>query len=164
MTQLAYSLDPDIAREGSLAHLDPGRFIVTGIASEPIAPGRLVIANGANKGMALPLSAANITGAVLVGGISILDASVEPTLADLPLYDIGKAFGVLRRGRIYVRSEDVIAAPGAVYVRFQNGSGVNPIGRFSGTTHADKGLLAGARWLTTTSAVDQLALLEIAIP
>ena len=160
--QLTYGIDPDRAREGSLADIQNG-YIVTGIADDPIEPGRVVIANGDDKTMRLPAAAIDITGSI-VGGIAMLDASVEPTSGTNPLYPPESAFPVVRKGRIWCRSEDVIAAPGPVYVRFQNGSGTNPIGRVSGTTHADKGLLAGARWLTKTTAVNQLALLEINIP
>lgn len=167
MTQLAYSIDPDVAREGSLRDLDPGRYIESAIAGEPIAPGRFVLRNASapsNKTVLLPASAADITNSFLAGGVSVLDASVERTPNDDALYGQYSAFPMIRKGRIWVVSEDTIAALGGVYVRFQNGTGVLPIGRFSSVTHADKGLLPNARWLTTTSAPGQLALLGIDLP
>jgi hypothetical protein len=74
-------------------------------------------------------------------------------------------FNVLRKGRIVVRAEVAVAIGDPVFVRHTVNGGTTAVGRFrnnADTARADQ--VTAARWVTSTSGADQLAVLEINLP
>ncbi len=84
----------------------------------------------------------------------------------LAQYDANKAISVLRKGRVWVKSESIITniITNGVFLRHTVNGALIP-GQFridADTARADQ--ITTARWLTTTAAINQLALLEFNIP
>ena len=81
-------------------------------------------------------------------------------------YKANTAISVLRKGRIWVKSESIITniLTDGVFLRHTANAALIP-GQFridADTARADA--ITTARWLTTTTAINQLALLEFNIP
>lgn len=81
-------------------------------------------------------------------------------------YKANTAISVLRKGRVWVKSESIISniLTDGVFLRHTVNAALIP-GQFridADTAKADE--ITTARWLTTTSAVNELALLEFNIP
>lgn len=164
MVQLAYSDDPSLAREGLKGYGDDSSFIASRLAASGGIPvGRLVTfdAGGDVEIGYLPSAAADVTDNPI--GISLLDSSREQTVVTSdPLYPEGCSVPLLRRGAVWVISEDIVTAPGPVNVVFQNP--VSGLGAFRFTASADTAVLGNARFMTITSAINELVLVEINNP
>lgn len=101
-------------------------------------------------------------------GVALHTHSSSATLAGVRLYIAGEAISLLRRGRVWVKSEDVItinsiaSLTSPVYLRHTaNGAGKIP-GNFLTTADSSKATaLTNCKWLTETTVVNDIALLEI---
>lgn len=129
--------------------------------SSPIPFGRgLMQALTDAEKIALP----NLTGFMLAG-VSVQSQQYTDNDGDAEYRD-GVAVSTLTKGRIWVKAEDTITSlDDAVYLRHTANGAVNVPGRFrtdADTAKAD--VIANARWLTLTTAINQLAILEINLP
>jgi hypothetical protein len=131
----------------------------TRIAEEIISPGRCVTGVGATneKGVNLPTTSAGVTTAGLVG-VSMFNTAKSEATSD---YAENEPLTLVIQGRIWVRAEDVVSDGGDVYVRFQDGD----LGRFrSDTDGGDAAQLPSAKFRGSTSAVDELVVVELNLP
>ena len=116
----------------------------------------------ATEGLAALPSATGFT----FEGISVMIHKAIPNSTGEAQYEIDEAISVLRKGRIWVLSESIVNPSSPVFLRHTVNGGTTAPGRFridADTARADD-ISANARWLTTTTAIDQLALLEINLP
>lgn len=99
-------------------------------------------------------------------GISSHSQIARPNDDGIAKYEDGISIPVLTKGRIYVLAEDAITSlDDAVYLRHTANGAVNVAGRFrtdADTARADQ--ISNARWLSLTTGVNQLAILEINMP
>lgn len=156
--QLDYN---DLAKavEGGLA--DAGfTDLVTRYADVAIAFGKGLVTAGPDKS-ALP----SATGFVF-DGVAIMKHKAQQNSTNSAQYEANEAISTMRKGRVWVLAEQQITSvDDPVYLRHTANGGTTAPGRFridADTSNAD--LISQARWLTTTTAADELALLEINIP
>lgn len=146
--------------EGGLGDSSFGMEIVSRKAAVAITFGKGVIAT-ANEGETTLPSA---TGFIFTG-VSIQSQKAQTNAAAAAQYNIDDAVPVLRKGRIWVLAETVVDPTQPVYLRHTANAGTTAPGRFGNTADtANADQIANARWLTKTTAIDQLALLEINMP
>lgn len=133
---------------------------IANVTGNPIPFGRGVVAGATPPLGVLP----SITG-FLFEGISRHKAKVAPNDGTGAKYEAGEAISVVRKGRVWVLAEDVIALDDDVYLRHTLGGADQVPGRFrtdADTARADQ--ITNARWVSVTSGVNELAQLEINIP
>lgn len=145
--------------EGGLA--DSGHHdLVTRYADAAIPFGRGLVAVGPDKS-ALP----SATG-FMFDGVAIMKHKAQTNADNEAEYEANEAISTLRRGRVWVLAEqEVTSVDDPVYMRHTANGGTTAPGRFridADTDNADE--ITNARWLTTTSGADELALLEINTP
>lgn len=165
MSQTAYSLAMTVSTIGQLA--DAGENdIVTGDNSgtgEVALFGHLMSWGAANNQIVRPAAAGSITATKKIAGVVVAgqDIPSDSTVTD-PQYPIKSAVPCLRKGRIWVRSEDAVTVgTTGVFVRY---AGTGNLGAFRATTVMSEAAEipeGSARWLTNTTAANQLAILEI---
>ena len=157
--QTSYDNNLDAAVEGGLA--DAGHHdIVSRFSAAEVLFGQGLAVVGENES-AQP----SATGFVFEGVALKVNLPLDNTTG-LASYKANTAISVLRKGRVWVKSEDIISAvTDDVFLRHTaNGAGKDP-GQFrtdADTAGADQ--ITTARWLTTTAAANELALLEFNIP
>lgn len=84
-----------------------------------------------------------------------------PSSSNNEVYEDNDSMPVLRRGRIWVVSEDACNPNEAVYARCASGSGGSVLGKFRTDDDSNTAIaVPGARWLTSASA-GGLAVLEV---
>lgn len=159
MTQLTYgALVKGI--EGGLGDSGHNDIVTRRHATLAVLFGRGVIRNAVEGEVANP----SATGFVFEG-IAVATQIAKPNATGVAQYDAKTAIPVLRKGRIWVLAEQAVNPSSAVFLRHTANAGTTAPGRFRAdidTAGADA--ITNARWLTTTTAADQLALLEINIP
>lgn len=131
----------------------------TRIAEEAILPGRCVTGVGAtiDRGVLLPTTALGVTTAGLVG-VSMLNPYKSEVSSE---YAEKEPLTRVTQGRLWVSSEDIITEGGDVYVRFQGGT----LGAFrSDSDSGDAALLPGAKARSSTTATNELFVLELNLP
>jgi hypothetical protein len=155
MSQTSYSQSPSVAYEGQV---DDAREVIDCIVNSTngaVKFGRAVTfrtlpAPGAVPTIELPDATGEITGEGFAG-IVIKDHNVE--IADgsteFSGYTTGQVCSVLRRGRIYVKSESAISSRQQLFARF-SAAGAEELGalRHDADT-ADAVAIPGSRALTT---------------
>lgn len=160
--QTTYNVNMDVAQEGAIADSSPVREIVTRLADTGGIDSGLLVCFDHDRATqdvqvgSLPGAAVDIT--VNAVGLAVHDTSLE---AQTPLYPAECAVAVLRKGRAWVMAEDTITlgATNTVNVRYVAGSG--RLGGFLGTAvGGETAVLPSAKWLTSTTAPGQLALVE----
>lgn len=122
--------------------------------------GRGVIEGAANDEVLIP----SATGFVFEG-IAVAKHKAKLNSSGEAEYDQYESISTLRKGRVWVLAEAVISKGDPVYLRHTANAGTTAAGRFGNiadTARADQ--ITNARWLTTTTAIDQLALVEINLP
>lgn len=159
MTQLTYgALVKGI--EGGLGDSGHNDIVTRVHATLPVLFGRGVIGNAVEGEVALP----SATGFVLTG-VSVATQLAKPNATGIAQYDAKTPIPVMKKGRIWVLAEQAVNPSSPVFCRYTVNGGTTAVGRFradADTARADA--VTDARWLTTTTAADQLALLEINIP
>lgn len=161
--QLDYN-DLEKSVEGGLG--DAGHHdLVTRYADAAIPFGRGLAAVGPDKS-ALPSAAGFV-----FDGVSVMKHKAQDNSTNQAQYDANEAISTLRKGRVWVKSETVVASVNdPVYLKFSTADAAGgAVGQFrtdqqtlATVDHA--ALIANARWLTTTAVANELALLEINIP
>lgn len=166
MSQTAHTQSPAVAIEGMEADCSLAKDRISGVATMEIPFGHFVSATGGGGDdpytVELPDASAKVTDGRGLG-VAIADVSIESADGTGDGYEDDASLAIMRRGRIWVVSEDAVAAIGTpAFVRFAAGAGGSVLGAFR--TDADTATavaLPGARFMSTTSGTNQLALLEI---
>jgi len=157
---------PAIGVEGMIA--DSSHIEVDScVAKTTLAPGRAVSKAAGDAAtpdlVTVPTTAAMVTGDATntpVLGVTLWDnqALTNPYVQYDPV-------GVLRQGTMWVISEDVVNPSLPVYIRHTTDASGTVIGGFRGSAATGAALAArGFRWVSTTTAVNSLAKLEINLP
>jgi hypothetical protein len=167
MSQTAYLNEPTVPGVGVLA--DNGDNDVVSRYSAAVIPfGRFLSYNAAEGKVKLPAAAGDLD-AVDLEGVAVATQAIEDqpvnTLgvadADVPAYPNTMAINVLKRGRIWVYSEQAVTPLLAVFVR-HTASGDDKPGNFRvdiDTANAVD-ISAKARWVSVTTAAG-MALLDL---
>ena len=106
----------------------------------------------------------SVTGFIL-DGVAVQVHKAKDNASAEAQYDANDSASVLKKGRIWVLAEETVDPTSPVFLRHTANGGTTAPGRFrasADTARADE--ITNARWVTTTTAADQLALLEINMP
>lgn len=165
MSQLAYTINQAVGRVGAIADSAMVQDIESKInAAGPITFGCVVTKGASTDLIVHPDAAAEITDEKVVRGIAVASHEMESQAgSDAPNYKTGSVVPVMRKGRIWVLSEDAVTeGTGTVNVRYAAGAGGTQLGALRGAAVASEtAVLPKAKWKTSTTAVNQLAILEI---
>lgn len=169
----------------SFSGASPNLVITSDVAGVPMT------VTEANADLSLAATTANVTGSPILFGRGLAQNLTDPDLIALPSatgfqlagvsiqsqiptpnddgvakYENGVAVSTLKKGRIWVLAENIITSlSNAVYLRHTANGAINVAGRFrtdGDTNRADQ--ITNARWKTLTTAINQLAVLEINLP
>ena len=164
MSQTAYQQDPYIAVPGMLVDSSLDKDIISKVLTDATLSFGLAATHdvGQNDRKArAPAATGEVTGGAFFG-VAWFDATIEQ--ADPPVgFSQNDVMGVLRSGRIWVLSEDIVATIGLpAFVRFV-AAGAEELGAFrTDADTSDAVALPGATFRTTTSGANQLVVLELA--
>lgn len=172
MSQTSVADEPSQAYEGKVENFD--KNIVTGLAASLIYFGKVVAAQTADVG--LPKTVELMATGLVPVGIAIADPSIETIPGNaFGSYAAEEAVPVMRRGRLWVVSADVVDdISKAVFVKVANPGGSPPaesLGSFRATAAGD---YVNANTIFTNAAVawiggrvigsQNFGLLEINLP
>jgi hypothetical protein len=116
----------------------------------------------------LPNAAADITSIKNVFGVAVHQHTIEQNIGGVS--NLGYApvseMSILRKGRIWVETEDVVTQASDVYVRHVAGAGEQRGALRSDTDGGDADILPSARWFKGSQVVNgiNLAVLELNLP
>jgi len=163
MSQTSYAVDPALAFRGQLGDPNVDMFAIplANGAAAAVGFGIMVRRDATNPETQFDIFSA--TGQTPAGILAHTHAQQDPTLADPLGVALLEPASVVRRGRIWVVTEEAIAVGDAVYFRHTSGTGTE-IGAFrndADTASCDQ--ITSARWLRGCSAAG-VALLEINLP
>lgn len=169
--QTSYASTPDAAKLGQLGDIG-FNDIVSQYSAAIIPVGRVVCYDAAVDKVKLPAGTTDIADANTesrpVAGVAISELNIEEqdanvlgvAGANVPAYPIGRAFSVLRKGRVWVWSEQAVAPTDQVFVRF-TAAGDEKVGNVRKDADAGKAVnLKGARFASVTTGAG-LVLLEL---
>lgn len=122
-TQLSYSDTPTAGRPGLEYDVSASNDIVSWVADEAIPYG-VWVSETVEGHCELPDTSAEIT--ANKGGIALID----PAKASGAAYAIGDVVRVLRRGRVWVSSEETLVKSDTLFARFAAGAGGAQKGSF----------------------------------
>lgn len=174
MTQLTYATEFTEAQLGMLADISENNIVSR--YSDNVTPfGRCVIRDAADDKVKLPAAILDIETATgesrLVEGIVVMSQAIEDQPANtlgvadvnVPAYPANYAFSVMRKGVVWVQSEQAVSPADPVFVRALVSGDEKP-GNFrkdaDGTNAAQ---LKGARFASTTTGAG-LVKVEIDLP
>lgn len=157
--------NPVVALVGQVAdsgsNQDPGGTISGQVINATIAPGLLAVwhAGDADNTVRAPAATGEVTG-FNPRGVTIYEAS-SPNNP----YAIGDVIGLLKRGRIWVATEEAVTPASTPFVRFAAGAGGTVLGAFRASADTATAVaLPGAKFVSTQATPGGLVLLEINIP
>lgn len=162
MPQTSFASSYTAAHEGALADSSASDIVskCNLEASANLAFGEAV-RDGAGAAGAVKFSGAS---QVLLG-VVVFEQKQTAQLAGTGAVAPTETANVLRAGRIWVKAEQAVALNSPVFVRHTANGGTTAPGRFRiDIDTANATAVPGARWVTTTSAADQLAILELNLP
>jgi hypothetical protein len=167
MSQTVFNTVEAVAHEGMIADVGMDNTVYTGVVNDTngaVLFGRFVriLTAGNPPTVELPNATGEVTGDSGFG-IVVAEKTLEGPGGTFAGHPDGAVIPVLRKGRIWVKSEDAVAAaPQPAFVRFT--ADANPIGGFrTDADTAEAVALPGARFLTNCGA-GGLTLLELQIP
>jgi len=163
MPQTTYNTDPAVGFRGMLADPNDDAFIITlaNGAAAAVGFGIMVKRDATNPESQFDIFSA--TGQDPVGILVHTHCQQDPSLAGALGVALLETAGVVRRGRIWVVTEEAIAVTDDVYFRHTSGTGTE-IGAFrndADTASCDQ--ITNAQWLRGCAAAG-VALLEINLP
>lgn len=153
--QTTYVFEPAVAMAGMVADMT-NKTVLTKLVDIALDAGQGVVTGADGERCKLPVDAASVAN---FQGVALYDASKEPRTANR--YKATDAAGVLRRGRVWVKTDAILVVDGPVYL--VNGSGGGVAGNFRPDADtAAATLIAGAKVVKVASA--SLAMIEINVP
>jgi len=166
MSQLTHSQNPDAAIEGMEATTQIAKDRRSCIATEVVPFGHYVVAEESLEApytARLPTAAADITDGLGLG-VARADTASEGLRSGNVGHAVDASFEALAEGDIWVVSEDIVPAIGTpAFVRHTAAAAPNNVlGAFR--TDADTAsavALPGARFMRTTTAINQLTILRV---
>jgi hypothetical protein len=167
--QTSIQQDPNIAYEGMVSEYNPfGLDILTKIVQTAagISAGRFCAQGTADNQCIIPGAGTDITGAGALG-FSVYDPSKPtnwPPSTTTVAYPQGQACAIMRKGRIWLVTEQAVTPADPVFVRYAANS-FSVLGRVrkdndGGSAAAALGT-ANARFCTTQATIGGLVLVEI---
>ena len=172
--QTSYASAPDSSKLGQLDGIGPTDK-VTGYSAAVMPFGRCASYDAAQDKVKLPAAATDVLDANTesrpAAGIVMAQMDLEEQVANVlgvaganvPSYPIGRPFTLIRKGRVWVWSEQAVSPSDQVFVRY-TANGDEKVGNFRKDGDTSKAaLLKGARFATITTAAG-LVLLEINLP
>ncbi|HSN27178.1 MAG TPA: hypothetical protein VLT45_12860 [Kofleriaceae bacterium] len=166
--QTTIQQDPNIAYEGMVSESNPfGLDIITKIVQTAtgVSAGRFCAQGTADNQCVLPGASTDITGPAALG-FAIYDPSKPtnwPPSATTVAYPQGQACPLLRKGRIWVVTEQAVTPADPVYVRYAAGS-FSVLGRVRKDADTASAAALGtgvAKFCTTQATIGGLVLVEI---
>ena len=163
--QTDYSIDMSAAKVGMLADSALVQDIVSYKNPDAEVKFGCLVTHGAADGEVVhPDAAAEVTDEKLVRGVVVATHELESVEnSEDPGYAAGSVVPVLRKGRIWVESEDAVTqSTSGVYARVLASSPLVQLGAFrasSMTSYA--AAVPKAKWRSSTTGAAQLAVLEI---
>lgn len=162
MSQLDYTIDQQAGFEGELADLSL-KDVETGLAEGEVLIGKLVTQGTVLGQVKHPTTAAGITDKKLVKGVAVHHHAMEssyPNGSGTYSYLDKAAVNVGRKVRVWVKPENVVtASTSVVEARY---AGVGDKGAFrAGNVAGETAAVPEAKFRTSTTAIGQLAILEI---
>lgn len=158
--QTEYSINQAAGLPGQIADSAIVKDIITGINSTGKAYfGRVVTKGASTDEIVHPDLAAEVTNEKLVRGIIVASHEIESVRDnDAPHYPQGHACPIMRKGRVWVESETAVSeGTSDVYVRVAGN-----LGKFTSTSDTtNTAVLPKAKWKSSTSGANQLAVVEI---
>ncbi len=125
-----------------------------------------VASRGAADGLIIhPATAAGVTDEKLVRGLIVAThegVTKYPSDGLDPSYAPAMPIPVMRKGRMWVVSEDVVVeGTSSVYARHAANGGNTKLGSLRASADTGAALLPKSKWKTSTTAAGQLAIVEI---
>lgn len=154
MSQTSVTQYGAVAFAGMLA--DIGDNDVLSYSAEIAVPIASFVALGTNKErQVVPLTTSVGQGALAVG-VALHEHTIEQTSAGLVQYDIGRTVSTLKRGRVYVLTDDAVVAGAVANLKLSSGKATDE----AVTTGIEAFTQFSARFVTGTTAAG-IAVLEI---
>lgn len=161
MSQLDYQIDQAVGFEGELSDLSL-KDVDTGIAEGEILIGKLLSQGVATSGVKHPALATDITDTKKVKGLAIHHHAMEskyPSGSGNYSYLDKAAVNVGRKCRMWAKPLTLVTLASDVHAYF---SGAQPKGSLGGSAVAgETAIVPQAKWKTPTTAIGQLAIVEI---
>ncbi len=170
MSQLDYQIDMTIGVEGGIADTTFGKDTISRVALADLRCARLLVRDATaplgDRGAKIPTAdfagSGDVLGVLMWDPGKVNDGLISSVKVN---FAAGDELPVLRRGRIYVKPEDAVVQGVQAFARFASGGGGTELGRFrSDADTATAAAVPSARWFTSTTAADQVAVLEINLP
>lgn len=98
-------------------------------------------------------------------GVALFEQTIENSLTlGTALYPAHKAVNVMRRGAVYVRSEDTVGPASAVYWRVASDDTAEPIGGFTGTSDGNLSLAVTREFWSDDILAGAVGSFELSLP
>jgi hypothetical protein len=163
--QLAYTINQAVARVGQLADASMVKDVQSfKAATVPMFYGRVASRGASTDAVIHPTTEAGVENPLLVRGIVIASHEIESQTGSAePSYPAESVVPVLRKGRVWVLSENAVTEGTSVpFVRHAVDGGNTAIGKVrAGTATGATGELPTAKFLSSTTGANQLVLLQI---
>jgi hypothetical protein len=138
--------------------------IISKVAQAALQAGQGVIQGTADEQAQLPAASGDITGLPFLG-VAVYDPSKMTNWpsGNTTAYPAGQAVGILRKGRVWVYTEEAVTPADAPYCRYASGGGGSVLGRFrkSADSSSAAALPSGKARFMTTAGAGSLVLLEL---
>lgn len=159
MSQTSYSIAQSAAKNGQLADIGIKDVISKINLALALKFGTLGV-RGASEGLCTsPAAAGDVTDEKKVLGVVLCTQDLESSLTGDPQYPIQSAVPLLRKGRVWVKTEETATVASDVFVRYAaGGNGVGSFGVSAGTS--ERAALANAK-VTVGAAANGLMQIEV---
>ena len=162
--QLDYTINQAVAREGMIADATYYKDVASlKAAAGPVFIGRVVTRGTDSEDIVHPDAIAEVTNELAVRGVVLHAHNNESKRDELDAsWPEGSVVPVMRKGRVWVKAlTNATEQSGSVHVVVD---GSEPLGALRGTADStNTAVLPKARWITSTSGADQLAVLELGL-
>ena len=155
MSQTSYALYHPAAFAGMIADSSVNNNIMSYAAEANTAFGKFVALGTAKEKEVTPLTT-SAGQAALAYGVAVASHTVEQTSAGLAQYAIGETVPVMKKGRVWLETDDAVVAGAVANLKLSSGKVTDE----AVTTGIEAFTQFSARFITGTSAAG-LALVEI---
>lgn len=165
--QTSVALDPSVAIEGMVSRYSDVDALDR-VAEAGINNGLLVVQGANERTCKAPAAAADIAKAIGITPYRATQMPGWPPGGTTTHYQAGDTIGAIRKGRVWVKVEEAVAAQDPVFVRHAANGGNTILGSFRKSADNPGGgatatQLAGSVYLTA-AAGGGLALVEVNLP